>query len=94
MLSEELLTLALECIPAEHLQRLFQRLLADVKANRSGLPDLVRFWPAEKRYEFVEVKGPGDKLQDNQIRWLQYCSDHGIPVSVCHVQWRESAAQD
>ncbi len=94
MLSAELLTLALECIPAEHLKRLFQRLLADVKTNRSGLPDLVRFWPAEKRYAFVEVKGPGDKLQDNQIRWLQYCSDHGIPVSVCHVQWRECAAQD
>ena len=92
VLTEPLLRLALDCISAAHLKLLFARLLADVKTHRSGLPDLVRFWPAEKRYEFVEVKGPGDKLQDNQIRWLQYCSQHGIPVSVCHVQWR--AAQD
>lgn len=90
VLSEPLLRLALECISAAHLKLLFIRLMADVKTNRSGFPDLVRFWPAERRYELVEVKGPGDKLQDNQIRWLQYCSDHGIPVSVCHVQWRSA----
>ena len=88
VLSERLLLLALECISAAHLKLLFTRLMADVKANRTGFPDLVRFWPEEKRYELVEVKGPGDKLQDNQIRWLEYCSAHGIPVSVCHVQWR------
>ena len=87
-LTEPLLRLALECISAAHLKLLFTRLLADVKANRTGFPDLVRFWPGEQRYELVEVKGPGDKLQDNQIRWLQYCRTHGIPVSVCHVQWR------
>ena len=91
-LSEELLELALDCIPAAHLQLLFGRLLLDVKANRTGFPDLVRFWPARPapaaRYELVEVKAPGDKLQDNQIRWLAYCSEQGIPVSVCHVQWR------
>ncbi|RIX69683.1 VRR-NUC domain-containing protein, partial [Acidovorax cavernicola] len=88
VLTEPLLRLALDCISAAHLKLLFARLMQDVKTNRSGFPDLVRFWPAENRYELVEVKGPGDKLQDNQIRWLQYCSEHGIPVSVCHVQWR------
>ncbi len=88
VLTERLLKLALECISAAHLKLLFTRLMADVKANRTGFPDLVRFWPGERRYELVEVKGPGDKLQDNQIRWLEYCSAHGIPVSVCHVQWR------
>ncbi|MCH1997399.1 VRR-NUC domain-containing protein, partial [Achromobacter xylosoxidans] len=31
----------------------------------------------------------GDKLQDNQIRWLAYCAEHGMPVRVCHVSWRE-----
>ncbi len=87
-LTEELLALALDCIPAAHLKLFFMRLLRDVKANRSGLPDLVRFWPDERRYELVEVKAPGDRLQDNQIRWLQYCGEQGIPVSVCHVRWR------
>lgn len=89
-LSEPLLRLALDCIPAAHLKLFFRRLLCDVRANRTGFPDLVRFWPAERRYELVEVKGPGDKLQDNQIRWLQYCTEQGIPVRVCHVRWREA----
>ena len=88
-LTPELLALALACIPAAHLKLLFARLLRDVKGNRSGFPDLVRFWPAEQRYELVEVKGPGDKLQDNQIRWLEYCAAHGIAVRVCHVRWRD-----
>ena len=92
-LTPELLALALDCIPAQHLQLYFARLLRDVKAHRSGLPDLVRFWPAEKRYELVEVKAPGDQLQDNQIRWIEYCHQHQLPVRVCHVQWLAPAGQ-
>lgn len=91
-LSDTLMTQALDCLPAAHLKLYFTRLLKDVKTNRSGLPDLIRFWPAERRYELIEVKGPGDKLQDNQIRWLQYCVAHGMPVRVCHVSWQEGAA--
>jgi len=90
MLTPELLDFALGCIPAEHLGVIFKRILAGIKANRTGFPDLVRFWPAEQRYELVEVKGPGDKLQDNQIRWLRYFSEYGIPASVCQVRWRET----
>ena len=93
VLTEPLLELALGCIPAAHLKQLFARLLRNVQANRTGFPDLVRFWPAERRYELVEVKAPGDRLQDNQIRWLQYCAAHGIPARVCHVQWRERAME-
>ncbi|SAI65325.1 VRR-NUC domain [Bordetella ansorpii] len=87
MLTPELLELALDCIPAEHLALWFARLLDDLAANRSGLPDLARFWPAERRYELIEVKGPGDRLQDNQIRWLEYAVAHDLPVRVCHVRW-------
>lgn len=94
VLTEPLLLLALDCIPAAHLKLLFQRLLRDVRSNRAGFPDLVRFWPAERRYELVEVKGPGDRLQDNQIRWLQYCTQHGIPVRVCHLRWRGAEAPE
>jgi hypothetical protein len=86
-LSEELLALALECFPAAHLRLWFERLLREPVANRSGLPDLVRFWPLERRYELIEVKGPGDRLQDNQRRWLAYCVTHGMPVSVLQVRW-------
>lgn len=96
-LSEPLLELALHCIPAAHLRLFFERLLQAPVAHRSGLPDLVRFWPtrpAEQRYELVEVKGPGDKLQDNQIRWLQYCHAHGLPASVCHVRWLDEPGME
>ncbi|WP_338639919.1 VRR-NUC domain-containing protein [Burkholderia pyrrocinia] len=87
VLTDELLDEALACLPAEHLRLWFARLLADIRSNRSGLPDLVRFWPGERRYELIEVKGPGDRLQDNQTRWLAYCVAHGIPVRVVDVEW-------
>ena len=87
MLTPELVAVALGCLPASHLKLWFVRLLADIRENRSGLPDLIRFWPAERRYELIEVKGPGDKLQDNQIRWLRYCIAHGVPVRVLDVRW-------
>lgn len=91
-LDEELLRLALECIPAQHLKRWFERLLADPAGNRSGLPDLIQFWPAARGYRLIEVKGPGDRVQDNQRRWLDDCMAHGMPVAVCHVQWEPGPA--
>lgn len=87
VLTEELKDMALACIPALHLKKLFERMLLDIKSNRAGFPDLIQFWPDEKRYRMIEVKGPGDRLQDNQVRWLDYCAEHDIPVSVCYVQW-------
>jgi hypothetical protein len=91
VMTPELLQQALHCIPATHLEAIFRRLLLDVHGNRSGLPDLIQFWPDERRYRMVEVKGPGDRLQDNQIRWLEFCHARNIPVSVCYVK-RELAA--
>jgi hypothetical protein len=87
LLSPELVSLALDCLPAAHLKLWFERLLRDIRGNRSGLPDLIRFWPDERRYELIEVKGPGDRLQDNQIRWLAYCAQHGMPVRVLDIRW-------
>ncbi|MFM0415563.1 VRR-NUC domain-containing protein [Paraburkholderia aromaticivorans] len=89
LLSPELVALALDCLPAAHLKLWFERLLGDIRGNRSGLPDLIRFWPDERRYELIEVKGPGDRLQDNQIRWLAYCAQHGMPVRVLDVRWAD-----
>jgi hypothetical protein len=86
-LDQALLEQALDCLPAAHLRAWFKRLLLDIKANRAGMPDLIQFWPAEQRYRMIEVKGPGDRLQDNQRRWLAFCAEHGMPVDVCYVQW-------
>ncbi|HLT04361.1 MAG TPA: VRR-NUC domain-containing protein [Pseudomonas sp.] len=87
VLDEALLEQALHCIPAAHLKAWCLRLLGDLRANRAGMPDLIQFWPAEGRYRMIEVKGPGDRLQDNQKRWLAFCAEHGMPVDVCYVQW-------
>src|SRR5882724_3849714 len=87
VISQQLLSRALDCLPREHLQACFGRILANIRTNACGLPDLVQFWPAQRRYRLIEVKGPGDRLQDNQVRWLSFCVARGIPVSVCHVSW-------
>ncbi|WP_420472684.1 VRR-NUC domain-containing protein [Noviherbaspirillum sp. ST9] len=90
ILDETLLETALTCIPPQHLKKWFERMLLDVRANRSGFPDLIQFWPRERRYRMVEVKAPGDRLQDNQLRWLAFCAAHGMPVEVCWVQWTDA----
>jgi hypothetical protein len=92
MLSEPLLDQALACLPPAHLRQCFLRLLQDVKNNRTGMPDLIQFWPQEGRYRMVEVKGPGDRLQDNQLRWIDFCHAHGLPVEVWHVRWAGQGA--
>jgi tetratricopeptide (TPR) repeat protein len=89
VLTEELLDQALACLPAAHLRHWFNRLLLDIKANRAGMPDLIQFWPQDRTYRMIEVKGPGDRLQDNQVRWLEFCHEHQMPIAVCYVQWAE-----
>ena len=86
-----LLRLALQCIPALHLKLCFERLLDDLQGNATGMPDLVQFWPAERRYRLIEVKGPGDRLQDNQRRWMKFFTRHAIPAAVCQVRWETDA---
>ena len=90
-LDENLLCLALDCIPAAHLKKWCERILLDIRTNRTGFPDLIQFWPDERRYSMIEVKGPGDRLQDNQLRWIEYCAAHQMPIVVCYVQWAQQA---
>jgi len=87
ILDEALLEQALACLPAAHLKKIFERMLDDLRDNCTGLPDLVQFLPDERSYRMIEVKGPGDRLQDNQKRWLDFFMAHGMPVTVCYVQW-------
>jgi hypothetical protein len=86
-LDRVLLQWALDCFPAAHLRAWFEWIVRDVRENRAGFPDLVQFWPEERRYRLIEVKGPGDRVQDNQKRLLEYCIARRMPVSVCYVRW-------
>ncbi|GAA3583429.1 VRR-NUC domain-containing protein [Marinobacter xestospongiae] len=86
-LSEALLDAAFACIPAGHLHALFTHLLSDLKEHRRGLPDLICLDRRQQCYQLVEVKGPGDRLQDHQRQWLEFFTRQGIPASVCHLNW-------
>lgn len=89
-INEELLTLALVKVPVNHYRLLFDRMLRDLRNNTSGFPDLILF-SRGGGYEFIEIKGPGDAVQKNQKRWMQYFSEHRIPYRVVNVRWSVSA---
>ncbi|USE38406.1 VRR-NUC domain-containing protein [Endozoicomonas sp. SCSIO W0465] len=86
-LSPELITLAVSLIPVDQLRAMFQRLIFDIAHNRTGFPDLILFDPENSRYQWLEVKGPGDKLQENQKLWLVFFQENGIPAEVVYVRW-------
>lgn len=86
-LSVELLELTLERIPMSHWQAMFDRILLSTRDNTNGFPDLVYF-PSSAGYEFIEIKGPGDVLQENQRRWMKYFDQHSIACRVVHVSYR------
>jgi hypothetical protein len=87
LVDEAMLRTACDCIPAQHLALWFEWMVRDIRANSAGFPDLVQFWPRERRYRLIEVKGPGDRLQDNQVACLGHMLQHEMPVSVCRVRW-------
>jgi hypothetical protein len=72
----------------EFLLALFQRILRDPAHYRSGHPDLLLF-AADGAPQFVEVKGPGDKLADHQSHWLHFLTDF-YPAKVCYVSWEHT----
>lgn len=86
-LSEEVLIQALGRVPNAHWQAIFKRFWADLRGHCAGLPDLIWF-PADGNYELIEIKGPGDRLQQNQLAWMEYFSEYGIPHRVVQVTWR------
>lgn len=86
-INAELLQHALTWIPPADLKLYFARLLGDLRENSAGLPDLIQFNTGARGYRMIEVKGPGDQLQDNQRRWVAYCGRHQLPVEVLRVRW-------
>ena len=68
-------------IPEADLKALVNIVREDLAGKRSGFPDLtVIYGPG--RYEFVEVKGPGDQLQIHQRLWIEALEARGLPVRV------------
>ena len=88
-LNLEIIELALQRIPYNHWMIIFERIQLDLRINRAGFPDLVLF-PADDGYQLIEVKGPGDSLQKNQQRWMNYFVEHDIPHKVARVRWTDA----
>lgn len=88
-LNRRLITMAVKKIPVEHWIAYFDYLLKDIRNNRSGLPDLIHF-PDNDDYILLEVKGPGDRLQKNQLRWMKHFKQHGIRHAVVPVQYEQN----
>lgn len=59
-------------------------LLQDLAEHRKGQPDLVVL---DRPIRFIEVKGPGDRLQTHQRQWLALLNQVGIEASVIQVKW-------
>ncbi|RLQ23511.1 VRR-NUC domain-containing protein [Seongchinamella sediminis] len=88
-LDEALVTAAAQVIPGQHLLAIWRRMLFDPGENRRGFPDLLALGSSPGNYRMIEVKGPGDALQDSQRRWLRFFAREGIPASVARVEWAD-----
>ena len=80
---------AARVIPSAHLCAVWERLLFDPRENRSGFPDLLALGDAPGDYALIEVKGPGDALQESQKRWLRFFGEQGMPAQVLWVSYSE-----
>jgi len=86
-LTRQQLEITLERVPRTHLAAMLQRLSNHLGDTKTGLPDLLLFPDSGFGYELVEVKGPGDQLQNNQRRWMAYFKQCGMAYAVARVQW-------
>ncbi|MFT6958017.1 MAG: hypothetical protein ACJAYC_003033 [Halieaceae bacterium] len=88
-LPESLVAEAGRCIPSQHLLSIWRRVAFDPGENRRGFPDLIAFGDQPGAYTMIEVKGPGDKLQESQKRWLRFFQQEKIPAAVAQVTWSD-----
>jgi len=74
-----------ECLGGESLAMICQLFCEDYAGRSSGVPDLI-VWNVTKRIcKFVEVKGPGDTLQENQKLWVDSLLGAKAAVEICNV---------
>ena len=89
-LNEPLVAAASSVIPKNDLLAIWRRMLFDPRENRRGFPDLLALGTEPGDYQMIEVKGPGDALQDSQKRWLRFFQQEDIPASIVWVRWADA----
>jgi VRR-NUC domain len=73
----------LEQIPWSAVQAVLGQMAQNLKENARGFPDL--FVWNDTDYFFAEVKSPNDHLSAQQLFWLQFFAQVGIPARVIRV---------
>ncbi|EYU45657.1 hypothetical protein MIMGU_mgv1a001078mg [Erythranthe guttata] len=77
---------AVKCIGGSCLASICRHLAQDYRSWSSGMPDLL-VWRLHDCYsgeaKLVEVKGPRDRLSEQQLAWLLFLMDCGFNVEVC-----------
>ncbi len=86
---DELLGL-IKCFHSNQLASLCRNFACSFRYFRSGGPDLVLWSTEANRCMFVEVKGPGDRLSEKQIVWLDFLAENSIECEVCYVKGKNS----
>lgn len=80
---------AVTCIGGPSLASLCRNLAQDYQSWSSGMPDLL-LWRFNGEYrgeaKLVEVKGPRDRLSEQQQAWLLLLMDCGFSTEVCKVR--------
>ncbi|MCO4757104.1 MAG: VRR-NUC domain-containing protein [Oceanospirillaceae bacterium] len=79
------ISLLCQRIPQHKLLMIMEKICFDPQAYRSGFPDLFLWHNHSDDYLLVEVKGPGDQLQNSQKRWLRLFDSCGIRYQVSWV---------
>ena len=77
---------AVRCVPSPVWLAIFDHMLDDLEQTRTGFPDLTLLF-GRGRFQFVEVKGPGDQLRREQRLWFEFFAKAGIDAFVQRIQW-------
>lgn len=79
---------AVTCVGGSCLAHLCRHLAQDYGSWSGGMPDLL-IWRFHDEYrgeaKLVEVKGPRDRLSEQQRAWLLLLMDCGFKVEICKV---------
>lgn len=65
--------------------------LSVLRVAAGGMPDLLLWHPKQRKAKLSEVKGPRDRLSDQQRAWIAAIAAAGMEVEVCKVQEPKNA---
>ncbi|XP_065059702.1 fanconi-associated nuclease 1-like [Rhopilema esculentum] len=74
------------CLSGQIVAGICEIFCKDYRNRCSGMPDLLVWNPETLKCKAVEVKGPGDRLSNKQIIWLNVLTSLGMDAGVCYVK--------